>query len=176
MVCGIVFEQLSLMSLLKKFLLAVGVIAVLAFTAKEVFYKKEKPVVKEQTSYKFYYYPLLNTYYDFSANSFYYSVDGGETWIIKKPTEGNTPESLGEKITLYSQSSEVWKDNPFHVQQYHGTLINYTKEDVAVAEPLVRDTMQITEEEKEPEVKGKFLKKFRQKIKKRFQDPDKKDH
>lgn len=164
------------MSLLKKFLLGIVVIAVLAFTAKEILHKKEKPIVKEQTSYKFYYYPQLNTYYDFTANSFYYSVDGGETWIIKKPTEGNTPETLGEKVTLHSQSPEIWKDNSFHIEQYNGTLINYAKEDVAVAEPITKDTTQINGEEKDPEVKGKFLKKFRQKIKKRFSDPDKKDH
>jgi hypothetical protein len=160
------------MSLLKKFLLGIIVIAVLAFTAKEVFYKKEKVVVKEQTSFKFYYYPQLNTYYDFAANNFYYTVDGGETWIVKKPTESNTPESLGEKVTLYSQSPEVWKDNPFHLQQYNGTLINYAKQDVVVAEPIAADTTQLNTQEKEPEVKGKFLKKFRQKIKKRFQKDD----
>jgi len=167
------------MSLLKKFLLGIVVIAVLAFTAKQVFYKKEKTLVTEPTSYKFYYYPQLNTYYDFTGNSFYYSVDGGETWIIKKPTETNAPETLGEKIILYSQSPEIWKDNTFHVQQYNGKLINYVKQDVPVVESVKTDTTQKiaeAEKEKEPEVKGKFLKKFRQKIKKRLQKSENEDH
>jgi len=160
-------------------LLGIVVIAVLAFTAKEIFYKEKKTSSKEPTSYKFYYYPQLNTYYDFTTNSFYYSVDGGETWIIKKPTETNTPETLGEQVTLYSQSADVWKDNAFHVQQYNGKLINYVKQDVPVVETVKVDTTQKiseAEKEKEPEVKGKFLKKFRQNIKKRLKKSENGDH
>jgi len=162
------------MTLLKKFLISVLIIAVVAFAASRLLQKKQQPVVQKDPTYKFYYYPQLNTYYDFTTNSFYYSVDGGETWIIKKPTEPGAAEQLGEKITLYNASPEIWQDNALHVQQYNGTLVDYSKEvEVAVAQPVKQDTTQeIAAVEKPAEVKGKFLKKFRQKVKDRFGKKD----
>jgi hypothetical protein len=167
------------MSLLKKFLLGVILVAVLAFTAKEVFYTKKAVATVKQEGSRFYYYPQLNTYYDVTANNFYYTLDGGETWIVKKPASPHAPNTLGQKVVFFSQTAEVWKDNALHIEQYGGSMVNYVKEDSLIREAALRDSSEkpklavVETVEKEPEVKGRFLKKLRQKIKNRLKDRDK---
>jgi len=170
------------MSLLKKFLIGIVLVAVVAFTAKEVFYNKKASGAIKQQGHQFYYYPKLNTYYDVAANNFYYTIDGGETWIVKKPATPDAPNTLGEKVTFYSQTPEVWTDNALHVQQYGGVMIDYAKEDSIVKMAAVKDSLEqekavaMQTEQQEPEVKGKFLKKLRQKIKKKWKERDKEEN
>jgi hypothetical protein len=96
--------------------------------------KKQSPTANAENPYKFYYYPKLNTYYDFQHGDFVYTLDGGETWLKKKPANSQLPEKLSRKVMITGPIPEVWLYNEEHRQRYHGINTNYLTKDYTTAD------------------------------------------
>jgi hypothetical protein len=104
-------------------------------------------------------------------------LDGGQTWIIKKPSSEEHADSLHDKITFYSPIAEAWKNNAIHRQQYKGVLSDFIDEEAATREAALRKDLanlknsraeMKPQEIKKDTVKGKFLKRFRESVKKKW--------
>jgi len=87
--------------------------------------KKDEDGVFAGDAYKFYYYPKLNTYYDFQNGNFVYTIDGGETWQKKKPKTAKLPETLSDKVMISAPVPEVWQYNAEHREKHNGISTNY---------------------------------------------------
>ena len=87
--------------------------------------KKDEDGVFAGDAYKFYYYPKLNTYYDFQNGNFVYTIDGGETWQKKKPKTAKLPETLSDKVMISAPVPEVWQYNEEHREKHNGISTNY---------------------------------------------------
>ena len=122
---------------------------------------------EENENYEFYYFPKKNVYYNVEKKNFLYSLDGGKTWDSVASVSDKEPQTLGEKIIVYSDSFDVYKDNEAHRKLYNGTLYNIATADTSVAvgpeatERKVKKTVQEPTDDDEP-IKG--LKKFLNKI------------
>ena len=66
--------------------------------------KKDEDGVFAGDAYKFYYYPKLNTYYDFQNGNFVYTIDGGETWQKKKPKKQHPPRKRRVLVLLLKRN------------------------------------------------------------------------
>lgn len=92
----------------------------------------------------FYYYPSKNVYYDVKRSNYIYSLDSGKTWDSMY-SETAEPAIMGRKATVYSTTSDVWKDNEAHRKLYNGILLNIINEEsLKPNEPV--------EGKKEPEI------------------------
>lgn len=67
------------------------------------------------TLYKYYFYPEVNTYYDVSGKRWVFKQD--DFWVrnVSMP-EGI--ERLGQRVTVWSDSKEIWYENHIHVAKY----------------------------------------------------------
>ena len=126
---------------------------------------------EEKENFEFYYFPKKNVYYNVEKKNFLYSLDGGKTWDSVLSISDKEPATLGEKIIVYSDDYNVYKDNPAHRKLYNGRLYNIISADtaMAIAAPEVTErkvqkrTAEVKpEQEEEKVVKG--LKKFLNKI------------
>lgn len=77
---------------------------------------------KEKVEQLFYYYPDKNVYYDSLNKDFWFSLDGAKSWNRFTDSTGSEPKTLGSKIAIYSQESEVYKNNESHRKLYAGRL------------------------------------------------------
>jgi hypothetical protein len=163
--------------LLKKLILGLVVTAVLIFVAKQWILTEEAPhTTVQESGYKFYYYPKLNMYYDASQNNFVYSVDGGHTWLNRKPANDQVAENISDKVIFYSPEPDTWTKNAEHRSRYNGILTSYIDRPEDTATVSIDTTSRLkkkapvtkVEEKKEEEQKRGFFKKLREKIKKGF--------
>ena len=76
-----------------------------------------------------YYYPEKNVYYDVEKNSFWYTLNGGVTWISFTGDANKSTEYLGKRVVLRSNNAEVFKENETHRKSYGGVLLNIRGED-----------------------------------------------
>jgi len=135
----------------------------------------EKQVIIEPQGYKFYYYPKLNAYYDFSRDSFVYTFDGGQTWLSKKPASDSLTSSLGDKVLFYCPIPQAWLSNAQHRQQYNGVLADFIDEKALAVEAAERERIlakqktATAEKVDSPELKKKdnFFKRLKGKLKRR---------
>src|SRR3954463_9689146 len=88
---------------------------------------------QDEEDFQFYYYPNKNAYYNVEKKNFLYSLDGGKTWDSVASVSDKEPQTLGEKIIVYSDNYDVYKDNEAHRKLYNGTLYNITTADTSVA-------------------------------------------
>jgi hypothetical protein len=65
--------------------------------------------------YKYYFYPEVNTYYDVSGKRYVYKQDG--YWIRNVDMPEGT-ERLGQRVTVWSDSKEIWYENHIHIAKY----------------------------------------------------------
>lgn len=86
---------------------------------------------KENEELAFYYYPDKNVYYNPSANIFYYSIDGANTWDSIANNNENELVTLGEKVEVISEKDRIYEDNPAHRKLYKGVLYDVIKNDTA---------------------------------------------
>ena len=91
---------------------------------------KQNSSVSPQDVYTFYYYPKLNVYYSKPDSHFHYTIDGGSTWQ-HKPGSAGLADTLDEKVKLNYPSPEIWRDNEGHLNNYNGTLTNYSSSSTA---------------------------------------------
>ena len=89
---------------------------------------------------QFYYYPQKNVYFDVDKKAFFYSLDGGKSWDSITNAADKEPQTLGEKIIVYSVDSRVYKDNAAHRKLYNGRLIDIIDADTAFASALPEAT------------------------------------
>jgi hypothetical protein len=165
---------------LKKMVLGLAVAALLIFIAKQwILTERIITPSTQESGFKFYYYPKLNMYYDLSQNNFVYSVDGGHTWLFKKPANENVPETISNKVIFYSPEAESWTKNAEHRNKYNGVLTSYIDRPEDTATIIVDTNLKIKkppvkkiEEKKENEEKRGFFKKLREKIKKGLRKKD----
>jgi|GEM_PF-3090388 len=87
--------------------------------------KNKEIAVNKDSPYKFYYYPKLNAYYDLQKEQFVYSLDGGRTWLKKKPSSGTAPENLSKKVIIAGHTQEPWTLNEAHRKAYKGYAYNF---------------------------------------------------
>lgn len=90
--------------------------------------------------YKFYYYPKLNTYYDFQKDNFVYTLDGGRNWRSKRPASAVLPEKLSDKILITAPVPDVWRFNGEHRAKYKGVQTDYIGRDVPANNSITRKT------------------------------------
>lgn len=88
---------------------------------------------EEKESYKFYYYPRKNVYYNLEKKIFLYSINGGKTWDSVINTSDDDPKTLGEKVAIRSPVKEVYKKNETHRNLYKGKLFNIIGVETVVA-------------------------------------------
>lgn len=128
---------------------------------------------EEKEGYEFYYYPKKNVYYNVEKKNFFYSLDGGKTWDSIMSSSDKEPATLGEKIIIYSDYTNAYKDNPAHRKLYNGRLYNIVNAEIALTPgaPEVTERKAVkktstTEAEPKPEEDKpkKGLKKFLNKI------------
>lgn len=81
---------------------------------------------KLQTPYSFYYYPDQNLYYSVSKSTYFYSLDGGNSWDSSKTQTVGDPEVPSKKVTLTSSTHDIWKDNINHRRLNNGTLLDFS--------------------------------------------------
>jgi len=126
---------------------------------------------EEKENMKFYYYPGKNVYYNPGKKSFIYSLNGGKNWDIIRNIVDEEPQTLGEKIIIYSDNNDIFKDNVAHRKMYDGRLYNIITPDTVllsaaaeVAERKVQKKVTAIKpaEDEEKQVKG--LKKLFNKI------------
>ena len=65
--------------------------------------------------YKYYFYPEVNTYYDINAKRWVYKQDG--YWVRNIAMPENV-EQLGQRVTVWSNTDEIWYDNQRHITSY----------------------------------------------------------
>jgi hypothetical protein len=80
---------------------------------------------------EFYYYPKKNVYFDVDKKKYFYSLDGAKTWAGMESTDAKEPATLGEKVVIYSDSAQVYKENATHRKLYAGNLYNIILGDVS---------------------------------------------
>ncbi|WP_018613309.1 hypothetical protein [Segetibacter koreensis] len=126
---------------------------------------------EEKENFEFYYFPKKNVYYNIEKKNFLYSLDGGKTWDSVVSISDKEPATLGEKIIVYSDDYNVYKDNPAHRKLYIGRLYNIISADTALAiagpevtERKVQKRAAAVKPEQEEEKVVKGLKKFLNKI------------
>lgn len=130
---------------------------------------------RQQQPYEFYYYPKTNMYYNVKDETYFFSVDGAQSWDSLSAENGQTPATLGYRETLYSRHPDVWRDNEMHRKEYGGLLVNLVNEDQAdtgktvseVKERTVKttkNTNQVSTKQEEQVRKKGGLKKFINKI------------
>jgi len=166
---------------MKKLAFGIIVLVLMGFAAKELFSSRTVESEPKASGFKYYYYPKLNVYYDATQNNFVYTVDGGITWQTKKPVHKDLPETLGEKVTIYSPDPDAWVYNSQHRQQYKGVMTNYiqrpedTAQFIAATTPPKTETGQAVQKEtadkadsKEKKKGGSWFNRFKEKIKRGF--------
>ncbi len=87
---------------------------------------------EDKEGYEFYYYPQKNVYYNLEKKTFFYSFNGGKTWDSTISSPGKDPGTLGEKVIIYSDNNDVYKDNLAHRKKYNGRLYNIVNSDIAL--------------------------------------------
>lgn len=124
---------------------------------------------EEKENFEFYYFPKKNVYYNVEKKNFLYSLDGGKTWDSVLSVTDKEPQTLGEKIIVYSANSDVYKDNAAHRKLYNGVLFNIVNTDTSLASAVPEVTerkLKKRKQEGKPDedepIKG--LKKFLNKI------------
>jgi hypothetical protein len=92
---------------MKQFFAAVLLITALAFGTEADAQRK-----------KFYYYPASNVYFDV-ANKTYVYPSGG-TWVTRSALPSRADVLGTDRITVYSESPQVWRYNATHKAKYRG--------------------------------------------------------
>ncbi|MGI8636528.1 MAG: hypothetical protein ACR2KZ_14120, partial [Segetibacter sp.] len=77
---------------------------------------------KHEEKLAFYYYPKKNVYYYPTENYFLYSLDSGKSWSKFNNVSPQEPNTLGEKLIIYTSNTDIYKDNDNHRRLYNGTL------------------------------------------------------
>ena len=75
-----------------------------------------------QKKYTFYYYPEWNAYYDLRNKNYIYSIDGGKSWDTITNTSNTLAQTLGRRIVIRSNSTDIWMNNAEHRTLYGGKL------------------------------------------------------
>lgn len=78
----------------------------------------------DKGEFEFYYYPKKNVYYDFSNHKYFYSLNGGKSWDSLQNLNEKDPGTLGEKVTLYSSTPDIWRQNNQHRKEHNAVLYN----------------------------------------------------
>ena len=69
----------------------------------------------EAQTTKFYYYPSSNVYLNTASGKYIYSDNG--QWTTVKSLPAKKPLDP-RRVIVYSNTPEVWKNNPSHVKKY----------------------------------------------------------
>jgi hypothetical protein len=85
----------------------------------------DKPKKEQQ----FYYYPQKNVYYDPVKKEFWYSLNGAGSWNRFADSATAEPTTLGAKVVINSEDSQVYKNNESHRKLYSGTLFTMGAKD-----------------------------------------------
>jgi hypothetical protein len=95
-----------------------------------LFYISCKENKTKDKEFQFYYYPQKNVYYNPLNRNFLYSLDGGKSWnsFINNNTD-SLPNTLGEKVVIYSADTNILADNQKHRKLYNGVLYEITTDD-----------------------------------------------
>ncbi|MCW3081413.1 hypothetical protein [Segetibacter sp.] len=126
---------------------------------------------KSDVKPQFYYYPNKNVYYDSLKKNFWFSLNGGKSWNRFTDSTGSEPKTLGSKVAVYTEDSEVYKNNESHRKLYAGKLYSISVVDTStstgpeVAERKVVEEGRATTRKKSAVKKskkgiGKFLNKI----------------
>ena len=85
----------------------------------------------QKGKFSYYYFPQKNLYYDIQSRLFFYSLDGGKTWMNTVNKTANEPVILGEKVQLSSNEKLIYKYNDEHRKLYKGILYNFNNDNAA---------------------------------------------
>ena len=117
-----------------------------------------------QKQSEFYYYPARNVYYDVANSLYFYSLDGGKTWDSLYVKTNSEPSTLGNKQIIYSNVSEIWKNNEAHINQYGGKLFSLNDGDstnsqssLAADRKIKKAKPKVVVPDKKPEKKPGFF-------------------
>lgn len=96
---------------------------------------------KRSGELQFYYYPNKNVYYDPVKKEFLYSLNGSKSWSTFTDSNNTAPQTLGEKVVIYSTKPQVYRDNENHRKLYAGRLyaINIADTGVVAIGPEASD-------------------------------------
>lgn len=126
---------------------------------------------KPDNKLSYYYYPDKNVYYDPANKIYFYSLDGTKNWSTFAANNTN-PDLLGEKVIVYSNTTEVYRDNENHRKLYKGRLydinttistFNTTTTEVAERKVEHKKTLvpvKVFETKKQKKGIGKFISKI----------------
>lgn len=110
-------------------------------------------VSNTKETYRYYYYPHQNMYYDIANKNFVYSLDGGRSWQQKRIENRHIVDRLGNKVAINDTSLQPWLINAEHARLYGGIVHNLNKTKQLEAEKIalqndaeLRKTMTTTEE------------------------------
>ena len=67
---------------------------------------------------RYYYYPSSNVYYDVANNR--YIVPSGSSWVTRSAASSRDMVLGGNRVTVYSETPEVWRYNDTHKAKYKG--------------------------------------------------------
>ncbi len=72
----------------------------------------------------FYYFPEKNIYYDAKKTTYYYSLNGGQSWDSSTMADNAALTVLGTKISVTKPAQQPWTNNDSDLIAYHGNSLN----------------------------------------------------
>lgn len=67
---------------------------------------------------RFYYYPSSNVYYDPTNNDYWYWDDASSQWTSAAELPNTVHLVKTDRVTVYHNDADVWKDNAEHLKKY----------------------------------------------------------
>ena len=125
---------------MKKIWLIVACVVVAGLLVLALMPGNKKSGVVAGDAYRFYYYPKLNTYYDFQNGDFVYTMDGGEHWQKKKPKNAKLPEKLSQKVLISGPVPDIWRFNEEHRKKHNGVNTNYLSKESSAQQTEIKET------------------------------------
>ena len=67
---------------------------------------------------RFYYYPSSNVYFDPTNNNYWYWDDAASQWTSAAELPSTIHVVKTNKVVVYHNDADVWKDNATHLKKY----------------------------------------------------------